>query len=106
MRHHEFMSSSTITSPPLRLAGRTARIEPFRVMELVKRARELERSGQSIIHLSIGEPDFTAPPSVVRALGASVDAGQTGYTAALGLQPLREAIRLHRGHRHPRTHRG
>ena len=77
------------------LARRTARIEPFRVMELVKRARELERSGRSIIHLSIGEPDFTAAPSVVQALGRSVEQGATGYTAALGLQPLREAIARH-----------
>ena len=49
-------------------------IEPFRVMELVKRARELERAGRSIIHLSIGEPDFTAAAPVVQALATAVDA--------------------------------
>jgi len=64
-------------------------------MELVKRARELERAGRSIIHLSIGEPDFTAAAPVVQALATAVDAGSTGYTAALGLQPLREAIARH-----------
>lgn len=83
-----------------RLAARTARIEPFRVMELVKRARELEHAGRSIIHLSIGEPDFTAAPPVVAALRRSVDAGATGYTAALGLHPLREAIARHAGEAH------
>lgn len=77
------------------LARRTSHIEPFRVMELVKRARELERSGRSIIHLSIGEPDFTAAPTVVQALRRSVDDGATGYTAALGVQALREAIARH-----------
>ncbi|MFT3816968.1 MAG: pyridoxal phosphate-dependent aminotransferase [Rubrivivax sp.] len=82
-------------TPRLRLARRTERIEPFRVMELVKRARALERAGRSIIHLSIGEPDFTAAPPVLRALQQAVDAGATGYTAALGLQPLREAIARH-----------
>ena len=82
-------------TPSLRLAQRTERIEPFRVMELVKRARELERAGRSIIHLSIGEPDFTAAPPVLQALQSAVDAGATGYTAALGLQPLREAIARH-----------
>jgi aspartate/methionine/tyrosine aminotransferase len=61
------MPLPTTPAPALRLARRTARIEPFRVMELVKRARDLERSGRSIIHLSIGEPDFTAAPSVVQA---------------------------------------
>ena len=78
-----------------RLAPRTARIEPFHVMELVKRARTLEAAGRSIIHLSIGEPDFTAAPPVVAALKAAVDAGATGYTAALGVQALREAIARH-----------
>jgi aspartate/methionine/tyrosine aminotransferase len=81
----------------LRLAQRTTHIEPFRVMELVKRARELERAGRSIIHLSIGEPDFTAAPAVVQALKAVVDSGATGYTAALGVQGLREAIARHAG---------
>jgi aspartate/methionine/tyrosine aminotransferase len=84
-----------MTPTPLSLARRTAHIEPFRVMELVKRARELEAAGRSIIHLSIGEPDFTAVPQVVQALRRSVDDGATGYTAALGLQPLREAIARH-----------
>ena len=94
------MPTAFAASPALRLARRTARIEPFRVMELVKRARELERAGRSIIHLSIGEPDFTAAPSVVQALKASVDQGATGYTAALGVQALREAIARHSGEAH------
>jgi len=88
------------TPPALRLAARTERIEPFRVMELVKRARELEQAGRSIIHLSIGEPDFTAAPPVVAALQRAVDAGATGYTAALGVQALREAIARHAGQVH------
>ncbi len=86
-----------LSQPLPRLAARTDRIEPFRVMELVKRARELERSGRSIIHLSIGEPDFTAPAPVTDALQRAVAAGATGYTPALGLQPLREAIARHAG---------
>lgn len=86
---------STVSPTRHRLAARTDRIEPFRVMELVKRAVALEQSGRSIIHLSIGEPDFTAADEVVAALKTAVDAGRTGYTAALGLQPLREAIAAH-----------
>jgi aspartate/methionine/tyrosine aminotransferase len=74
------------------LAARAALIEPFHVMELVKRADELKRAGRSIIHLSIGEPDFTAPPPVVRALQEAAASGATGYTSALGLDALREAI--------------
>jgi aspartate/methionine/tyrosine aminotransferase len=92
-RKVSFFETATMTA--LHLARRTHQIEPFRVMELVKRARELEASGRSIIHLSIGEPDFTAAPSVVQALKHTVDRGATGYTAALGVQALREAIARH-----------
>jgi aspartate/methionine/tyrosine aminotransferase len=75
-----------------RLAARTERIAPFQVMELVKRAVALERQGHPVIHLSIGEPDFTAPQPVVAALERAVRDGRTQYTAATGLAELREAI--------------
>jgi aspartate/methionine/tyrosine aminotransferase len=73
-------------------AARTALIEPFYVMEVVKEAAELAASGRSIIHLSIGEPDFTAPEPVRRAACAAIERGETQYTGALGLEPLRERI--------------
>ena len=77
------------------LAHRVDAVEPFHVMELVKRAVALERAGRDIVHLSIGEPDFTAPQPVVEALHAAAAAGRTGYTAALGYEPLRRAIGAH-----------
>lgn len=84
----------------LRLAARTARIAPFQVMELVKRAVALEHAGHPVIHLSIGEPDFTAPEPVVAALERAARAGRTQYTAAVGLHALREAIAGDYLHRH------
>ena len=76
----------------LALAARTSVIEPFHVMELMKRAHALELSGRSIIHMSIGEPDFTAPPAVVDALAAAMQRGAAQYCAALGIMSLRRAI--------------
>jgi len=73
-------------------AARTALIEPFYVMEVVKEAAELAAAGRSVIHLSIGEPDFTAPEPVRRAACAAIERGETQYTGALGLEPLRERI--------------
>jgi aspartate/methionine/tyrosine aminotransferase len=73
-------------------AARTALIEPFYVMEVVKEAAELAATGRSIVHLSIGEPDFTAPEPVRRAACAAIERGETQYTGALGLEPLRERI--------------
>jgi aspartate/methionine/tyrosine aminotransferase len=77
---------------PFPLARRTERIAPFHVMELAKRASALEAAGRPIIHMSIGEPDFTAPPPVLDALERAARAGHTQYTAATGLASLRAAI--------------
>jgi aspartate/methionine/tyrosine aminotransferase len=74
------------------LAARAARIEPFHVMEVVKQAEALERAGRSVIHLSIGEPDFTATEPVRRAAALAIEQGRTQYTPALGISLLRERI--------------
>jgi aspartate/methionine/tyrosine aminotransferase len=74
------------------LAARTARISPFYVMEIMKAAAQLEAAGRSVIHMSIGEPDFTAPPPVQEAARRAIAEGDTAYTPALGLSALREAI--------------
>ncbi|MBY4898156.1 pyridoxal phosphate-dependent aminotransferase [Cupriavidus sp. AU9028] len=76
----------------LATASRLANIRPFHVMELAKQAAELERAGRSIIHMGIGEPDFTAAEPVVRAAAEAMRRGVTQYTGALGIEPLREAI--------------
>ena len=77
------------------LSARSHRIQPFHVMALLGRARELEASGRDIVHMEIGEPDFpTAAP--VREAGARALAdGHTGYLPAAGLPALREAIASH-----------
>lgn len=82
-------------APPFTTASRLAQIEPFHVMELVKQADALAAAGRSIIHMSIGEPDFTAPAPVVAALAQAVAEGRSGYTPALGIGALREAIAGH-----------
>jgi aspartate/methionine/tyrosine aminotransferase len=67
-------------------------------MEIVKAADALQASGRSIIHMSIGEPDFGAPEPVQRAAQAAISAGRTGYTAALGIGELRARISTHYEH--------
>lgn len=58
-------------------------------------AAELERQGRSIIHMGIGEPDFTAAPLVVEAAARAMRDGRLQYTAATGIPALREAISEH-----------
>jgi len=81
--------------PLVRLASRVDAIEPFYVMELMKEAQALEREGRDIIHMSIGEPDFTAPEPVTNAAADALKRGVTQYTNALGIHALREAISQH-----------
>src|SRR5687767_10783018 len=76
-------------------ARRAAEIEPFEVMEVLSRAHALEAAGRRVIHMEIGEPDFTAPAPVVEAGIQALREGRTGYTATLGLPALREAIAGH-----------
>jgi aspartate/methionine/tyrosine aminotransferase len=79
----------------MRTARRAAEIEPFEVMDVLARAQALERAGRRVVHMEIGEPDFTAPAPVVEAGVRALREGRTAYTAALGLHALREAIAAH-----------
>jgi aspartate/methionine/tyrosine aminotransferase len=79
----------------MRTARRAAEIEPFEVMDVLSRAQALERAGRHVVHMEIGEPDFTAPAPVVEAGVRALREGRTAYTAALGVHELREAIALH-----------
>jgi aspartate/methionine/tyrosine aminotransferase len=76
-------------------ARRAAEIQPFEVMDVLSRAHALERAGRHVVHMEIGEPDFTAPEPVVEAGVRALREGRTAYTAALGLPELREAIASH-----------
>lgn len=73
-------------------AARLTGIAPFRVMEILARAHELERQGRSIVHMEIGEPDFPTPQPICEAGMAALAKGELFYTAAQGLPALREAI--------------
>ncbi len=69
------------------------RIGTETAFEAAARARTLEATGREVIHLEIGEPDFDTPRNVSEAAArALLDEGATHYTAATGIQPLREAI--------------
>jgi aspartate aminotransferase len=69
------------------------RIGTETAFEAAARARALEATGREVIHLELGEPDFDTPPHVSQASAtALIDDGATHYTAATGIQPLREAI--------------
>ncbi|WP_152226117.1 pyridoxal phosphate-dependent aminotransferase [Pseudomonas sp. SCB32] len=73
-------------------SARSRAIEPFHVMALLARANELQAAGHDVIHLEIGEPDFTTAAPIIAAGQAALASGHTRYTAARGIPALREAI--------------
>jgi aspartate/methionine/tyrosine aminotransferase len=77
---------------PPAFARRTTEMRPFLAMEVMERAFEMERAGEDVIHLEIGEPDFPAHPAAAQACIRAIEAGQTHYTDSRGLSELREAI--------------
>ena len=77
------------------IAARLHNIAPFHVMEVAKIAASLEQQGRHMIHMGIGEPDFTAAPAVVEAAHRAMLDGKMQYTPATGLPALREAISEH-----------
>ncbi|MFC1750499.1 pyridoxal phosphate-dependent aminotransferase [Pseudomonadota bacterium] len=74
------------------IADRMAAIQPFHVMALLARARELEAQGRDIVHMEIGEPDFESPAPIVDAGIQALKAGRHHYTPSSGLLELRQAI--------------
>lgn len=72
-----------------------ADISPFYVMDILARATALEAEGRKVIHMEVGEADFSTPPSIVAAAQDALWSGLTRYTPAAGTWELRSAIAHH-----------
>ncbi|UTW48798.1 pyridoxal phosphate-dependent aminotransferase [Bacterioplanoides sp. SCSIO 12839] len=73
-------------------AQRSQEIQPFQVMAILAQAQAMQAEGHDVIHLEVGEPDFTTAEPMVNAAISAMQAGHTKYTPALGLPQLRERI--------------
>ncbi len=76
----------------MKRADRLSTIKPFRVMEIMERAAQLEASGRSVIHMEVGEPDFAVCKEISSAGADAINRGDTKYTSATGLPELRRTI--------------
>lgn len=61
-------------------------------MKVLQRAGELEAAGRKIVHMEVGEPDFSTATPIVEAATNALARGYTHYSNAAGITPLREAI--------------
>ncbi|HEX3418393.1 MAG TPA: aminotransferase class I/II-fold pyridoxal phosphate-dependent enzyme, partial [Stellaceae bacterium] len=68
---------------------------PFIAMDVLRAANEREAAGADVIHLEVGQPGTSAPQAVREAARRALTSQRIGYTDALGIAPLRQAIAGH-----------
>ncbi|MDC7789287.1 pyridoxal phosphate-dependent aminotransferase [Rhodoplanes sp. TEM] len=68
------------------------RIGEENAFAVLARATELAAKGRDIVNLGIGQPDFRTPGHIVEAAVKALRDGAHGYTPAVGILPLREAV--------------
>jgi len=76
----------------MRLAESLSRLGTESAFDVLARAQKLKETGQDIINLGIGQPDFPTPENIVAAAQKALADGHHGYTPANGIRPLREAV--------------
>jgi aspartate/methionine/tyrosine aminotransferase len=75
--------------------SRRGLVPPFIAMDVLRAANEREAAGAEIIHLEVGQPGTPAPEPVLEAAHRALVSEPIGYTDALGIAPLRQAIATH-----------
>jgi aspartate aminotransferase len=76
----------------LRTVAAFDRIGEENAFAVLARATQLAAQGRDIINLGIGQPDFRTPDFIVEAAVKALHDGHHGYTPAVGILPLREAV--------------
>jgi len=76
-------------------AARRGLVPPFIAMDVLRAANQREAEGADVIHLEVGQPESAAPQPVLEAAHRALVEERIGYTDALGIAPLRQAIAAH-----------
>uniref|UniRef100_UPI0025BBD115 pyridoxal phosphate-dependent aminotransferase n=1 Tax=Desulfurella sp. TaxID=1962857 RepID=UPI0025BBD115 len=75
-----------------KLAERIGRIEESITIAITAKAKEMNASGIKILSFGAGEPDFDTPDNIKEAAIKAIRDGFTKYTAAGGINELKDAI--------------
>ncbi|MGX1496704.1 aspartate/methionine/tyrosine aminotransferase [Labrenzia sp. MBR-25] len=75
--------------------SRRSDVAPFIAMDVLAEAARLEAQDRKIIHMEVGQPSAPAPKAALDMARKALDHGRLGYTEALGIRPLREALAAH-----------
>ena len=76
-------------------AKRMSRLGTESAFEVLAKAKSLEAQGKDIIHLEIGQPDFSTPMNVCEAAFKAMKDGHTGYCPSAGVPEFREVVAQH-----------
>lgn len=76
----------------MQLSDRIQRVANSATMAMTQAARDRHNRGLPVISLSVGQPDFATPRHILDAATRAMADGHTGYTAADGILPLKQAI--------------
>ena len=79
----------------LKFSQAMAKVSPFRVMTVMDQASALEANGEKVVHMEVGEPDFTTAQPILNGAKEALNSGKTQYTLAPGISELREKIAEH-----------
>ena len=74
-----------------KLSNAAQRLEGQKMFQILARAKELERQGESIIHFEIGDPDFDTPKNIINAAYEALNHGQTHYAPSGGILEMKVA---------------
>lgn len=74
------------------ISHRMTRIKPSPTLRISARAAEMKASGEDVIGLAAGEPEFDTPRHIRDGAVAALDQGKTRYTSVEGTLALRKAI--------------
>ena len=75
-----------------KVSQRALDIPPFFVMEVMRAANEREIAKQAVYHMEVGQPGTSAPEGALRAAEEALRDERLGYTDALGIPDIRDAI--------------
>jgi len=76
----------------MRLSDAAYRIEGQPMFKVLDKVQALEKKGEHIIHLELGDPDFPTPGHIIESAYQSMKNGETHYTSSMGLYDMRVAV--------------
>lgn len=75
------------------IAANAALIQGQPMFKVIDKVKRLEAQGRDIVHLEIGDPDFTTPRHIIEAAQRSLEKGETHYGSSWGLADFIDTMR-------------